>query len=43
MTPVIFDAGRESDIGKLTSVYINECNQNSLFGTKKTIKNEEAA
>jgi len=43
LTPVIFSEASDSDIGNLVSVKIEKYNQNSLFGIKKTIKNEVAA
>ena len=43
LTPVILSEADDSDIGNLVSVKIEKYNQNSLFGIKKTIKNEVAA
>ncbi len=43
LTPVILSEADDSDIGNLVSVKIEKHNQNSLFGIKKTIKNEVAA
>ena len=42
LTPVVFDAD-ECDIGKIIDVKIKDCNQNSLFGSKRSLDKEVAA
>jgi len=42
LTPVIFDAN-EQDVGKIIDVEIKDCNQNSLFGSKRSSEKEVAA
>ena len=42
LTPVVFDA-KEEDVGKIIDVEIGSCNQNSLFGFKKSLDKEVAA
>ena len=42
LTPVVFDA-KEKDVGKIIDVEIKDCNQNSLFGSKKSSEKEVAA
>ena len=43
LTPVILSQSKDSDIGKILDVKIEECNQNSLFGRKKIVESEAAA
>ena len=42
LTPVVFDAN-EQDVGKIIDVKIKDCNQNSLFGSKRSLDKEVAA
>ena len=42
LTPVVFHA-KEEDVGKIIDVEIGSCNQNSLFGFKKSLDKEVAA
>ena len=42
LTPVVIDA-KESDVGKIINVEIQDCNQNSLFGSKINPNKEVAA
>ena len=42
LTPVVFDAN-EQDVGKIIDVEIKDCNQNSLFGSKRSLDKEVAA
>ena len=42
LTPVVFDAS-EKDVGKIIDVEIQDCNQNSLFGSKSNSNKEVAA
>jgi len=42
LTPVVFDAN-EQDVGKIIDIEIKDCNQNSLFGSKKSSNKEVAA
>ena len=43
LTPVILSQSKDSDIGKILDVKIEECNQNSLFGRRKIVESEAAA
>tara|TARA_A100001011_G_scaffold259746_1_gene268150 strand:+ start:5930 stop:7234 length:1305 start_codon:yes stop_codon:yes gene_type:complete len=43
LTPVILSQSKDSDIGKILNVKIEECNQNSLFGRRKIAESEAAA
>ena len=42
-TPVIFTKGVESDVGKVVSIVIRDCNRNSLFGEKSSVASGVAA
>ena len=42
-TPVIITNGVKSDVGKVMSVDVKECNQNSLFGEKNSSESGVAA
>ena len=42
LTSVVFDAN-EQDVGKIIDVKIKDCNQNSLFGSKRSLDKEVAA
>ncbi len=42
LTPVVFDAAKQ-DVGKIIDVEIKDCNQNSLFGSKRNSNKEVAA
>ena len=42
-TPVVIEDIDDTDIGKIISVRIKDCNKNTLFGVKENINNEVAA
>jgi len=43
LTPVVINNVREKDIGKIIGVKIQDCNRNTLFGTKVNMEREAAA